>query len=432
MRILVVGSGGREHALAWKIASSPLATGLFIAPGNAGSEAVGTNVPISPSNFDEIQRFVEETDIDLVVVGPEQPLVDGLVDRLRAAGRLVVGPTAAAARLEGSKRFAKDFMSRHSIPTAGYRCFGAGQLDDALAWIGRHPSGPFVIKADGLAAGKGVVICDTDDEASDAVRAQLSGNAFGDAGQKVGIEDFMEGEEASVFAVTDGRDYCLLSPAQDHKRIGDGDTGPNTGGMGAYAPAPVVSPEMMDVVCREIIEPTIGGMEEEGTPYTGFLYVGLMIHRGRPKVVEFNCRMGDPETQVVVPMIASDFVELLIATARGNLAQTRVELRSGSAACVVAASAGYPGSYPKGIPITGLEAADEMDDVVVFHAGTQRGPDGSFQTAGGRVLAVTALADGLGKAIDRAYEGLACIEFDGMQFRRDIGMKGLLRERPLS
>jgi len=432
MRILVVGSGGREHALAWKIASSPLTKDLFIAPGNAGTAAVGKNVPISPSKLDEILRFVEETDIDLVVVGPEQPLVDGLVDRLRAAGRLVVGPTASAARLEGSKRFAKDFMSRHGIPTAGYRSFGASELDEALAWIKRHPSGPFVIKADGLAAGKGVVICDTDDEAAVAVRAQLSGDAFGHAGQRVVIEDFMEGEEASVFAVTDGRDYCLLSPAQDHKRIGDGDTGPNTGGMGAYAPAPVVSSDMMDLVCREIIEPTITGMAEENTPYTGFLYVGLMIHRGRPKVVEFNCRMGDPETQVVVPMIASDFVELLLATAKGRLAETDVELRAGSAACIVAASAGYPGAYPKGIPITGLEDAESMDDVVVFHAGTQRMEDGSFQTAGGRVLAVTALADRLGGAIDRAYEGLACINFAGMQFRRDIGMKGLLRERPLT
>ncbi|MGA7304015.1 MAG: phosphoribosylamine--glycine ligase [Rhodothermales bacterium] len=431
MRILVVGSGGREHALAWKIASSPLTTEVFIAPGNAGTASVGTNVPVPANDLDEIVRFVEETNIDLTVVGPEQPLVDGLVDQLVAAGRRVVGPTAVAARLEGSKRFAKDFMARHGIPTAAYRSFGVSELQNAIDWIARHPGGPYVIKADGLAAGKGVVICDTAGEAEDAVRAQLQDKIFGDAGQRVVIEDFMEGEEASVFALTDGKSYRLFSPAQDHKRIGDGDTGPNTGGMGAYAPAPVVGAEMMDLVCREIIEPTIQGMREEGTPYTGFLYVGLMIHRGRPKVVEFNCRMGDPESQVVIPMIASDFVELLLASAEGRLADSEIELRSGSAACIVAASAGYPGSYETGHRITGLSQAESIENVTVFHAGTRLTDDGEFQTAGGRVLVVTATSHSLGGAIDRAYEGLACIEFEGMQFRRDIGMKGLLRERPL-
>lgn len=431
MRILVVGSGGREHALAWKIASSPLTTEVFIAPGNAGTASVGTNVPVSANDLDEIVRFVEETNIDLTVVGPEQPLVDGLVDQLVAAGRGVVGPTAVAARLEGSKRFAKDFMARHGIPTAAYRSFGVSELQNAIDWIARHPGGPYVIKADGLAAGKGVVICDTAGEAEDAVRAQLQDKIFGDAGQRVVIEDFMEGEEASVFALTDGKSYRLFSPAQDHKRIGDGDTGPNTGGMGAYAPAPVVGAEMMDLVCREIIEPTIQGMRDEGTPYTGFLYVGLMIHRGRPKVVEFNCRMGDPESQVVIPMIASDLVELLLATAEGRLADSQIELRSGSAACIVAASAGYPGSYETGYRITGLPQVESIEDVTVFHAGTRLTDEGEFQTAGGRVLVVTATSHSLGGAIDRAYEGLACIEFEGMQFRRDIGMKGLLRERPL-
>lgn len=432
MRILVVGSGGREHALAWKIASSPHTTSVFIAPGNAGTASVGTNVPVAANDLDELVRFVEEKDIDLTVVGPEQPLVDGLVDRLLDAGRLVVGPTAAAARLEGSKRFAKDFMKRHGIPTAEYRSFSASELSNAVNWIAGHPDGPYVIKADGLAAGKGVVICDTAEEAEEAVRAQLEDKVFGSAGQRVVIEDFMNGEEASVFALTDGKTYRLFSPAQDHKRIGDGDTGPNTGGMGAYAPAPVAGPDMIDIVCREIIEPTITGMLEEGTPYTGFLYAGLMIHRGRPRVVEFNCRMGDPESQVVIPMIDSDFVELLLATAEGRLEESEVTLRSGSAACVVAASAGYPGPYEKGHRISGLSQAESMENVTVFHAGTRLTDEGDFETSGGRVLAVTATAATLGRAIDRAYEGLGCIAFEGMQFRRDIGMKGLLRERPLT
>jgi len=430
MRILVVGGGGREHALAWKIAASPLTTSLHIAPGNAGTASIGTNVPISADDLAEIVRFVSEREIDLTVVGPEQPLVDGLVDRLLAAGRRVVGPTASAARLEGSKQFAKDFMSRHGIPTAGYRSFSEPEIEAAFNWIHRNPTGPFVIKADGLAAGKGVIICDTEDEARDAVEAQLRENRFGSAGQHVVIEDFMEGEEASVFAVTDGKSYRLLSPAQDHKRIGDGDTGPNTGGMGAYAPAPVVSTDMMDVVCRAIIEPTINGMREEGTPYTGFLYAGLMIHRGRPRVVEFNCRLGDPETQVVIPMIQSDFVELLLAAAEGRLDEVEINLHPGSAACVVAASDGYPGTHTKGHRIHGLADAGGVEGVMVFHAGTRFGSGGDFETAGGRVLAVTAVADSLGPAIDRAYEGLGLIEFEGMQFRRDIGMKGLLRERP--
>ena len=432
MRILVVGGGGREHALAWKIASSPLTTDLHIAPGNAGTASVGTNVPISADDLAEIEHFVREMEIDLTVIGPEQPLVDGLVDRLLSAGRRVVGPTASAARLEGSKRFAKDFMSRHSIPTAGYRSFGTHEMESAFDWIRKHPSGPFVIKADGLAAGKGVVICDTEDEARDAVEAQLRENRLESAGQRIVIEDFMDGEEASVFAITDGNTYRLLSPAQDHKRIGDGDTGPNTGGMGAYAPAPVVSPEMLDLICREIIEPTIDGMREEGAPYTGFLYAGLMIHRSRPRVVEFNCRMGDPETQVVIPMIQSDFVELLLATAEGRLSEIEVSLRPGSAACVVAASDGYPGAYTKGRRIHGLTEVNAMDGVMVFHAGTRLNSDGDFETAGGRVLAVTAVANSLGGAIDLAYDGLARVEFEGMQFRRDIGMKGLLREHPLA
>ena len=432
MRILVVGGGGREHTLAWKIAASPLTTSLYIAPGNAGTASVGTNVPISADDLAEIERFVSEREIDLTVVGPEQPLVDGLVDRLLAAGRRVVGPTASAARLEGSKQFAKDFMSRHGIPTAGYRSFSEPEIEAAFKWIHRNPAGPFVIKADGLAAGKGVIICDTEGEARDAVEAQLRENRFGSAGQRVVIEDFMEGEEASVFAVTDGKSHRLLSPAQDHKRIGDGDTGPNTGGMGAYAPAPVVSNDMMDVVCREIIEPTINGMREEGTPYTGFLYAGLMIHRGRPRVVEFNCRLGDPETQVVIPMIQSDFVEILLAAAEGRLGEVEITLRPGSAACVVAASDGYPGPYTKGHRIHGLADAGGMEGVTVFHAGTRFGSEGDFETAGGRVLAVTAVAESLGAAIDRAYEGLSLIEFEGMQFRRDIGMKGLLREHPFA
>ncbi len=426
MRILIVGSGGREHALAWGLAQSPEHPELFIAPGNAGTERLGQNVPVAADDLDGLLALARERGVDLTIVGPEQPLVAGLVDRFVAAGLPVVGPTAAAARLEGSKAFAKAFMRRHNIPTAPFRTFGRGEHAQAMAYL-EEVGAPVVVKASGLAAGKGAVVCATEAEAREALDAMMRDGQFGAAADEVVIEAFMEGEEASVFVLSDGKDYVLLPTAQDHKRVGEGDTGPNTGGMGAYAPAPVVTEEVLARVCWEIVEPTLAGMAAEGHPYRGILYVGLMITPGGPRVVEYNCRLGDPEAQVVIPLLQEKTLELFQALAHGRLGTVVTPAVSGASACVVLASRGYPGPYDKGLPIEGIEAAESIDGVVVMHAGTRREASGRLVTAGGRVLAVTARGNDLADALDRAYRGVEAIHFEGMHYRRDIGQKGLRR-----
>ncbi|MEX0600019.1 MAG: phosphoribosylamine--glycine ligase [Rhodothermales bacterium] len=424
MRILIVGGGGREHAIAWSLAESRKSVELFVAPGNAGTEELGTNVDIEASDVEGLVQFAIDRSIDLTIVGPEKPLVLGIADRFEDEGLLVVGPTAGAARLEGSKAFSKAFMKRHAIPTAAHRTFEAAQFDDAAAYI-REQGAPIVVKASGLAAGKGAIVCETVDEALDALTAILRDREFGAAGEEVVVESFMVGEEASVFALADGRNYVLLAPAQDHKQIGEGDTGPNTGGMGAYAPAPIVTDEVMDEVRRRIIEPTLEGMAADGHPYRGVLYCGLMITDEGPKVVEYNCRLGDPEAQVVLPLLMEDAVDVFDAAARGDLDALGVTMRTGSAACVVMASGGYPGAYETGYPIDGLDEAARAPYVTVFHAGTGTDDDGRVVTAGGRVLGVTALGDDLREALDRAYDAVDQISFHDAQFRRDIGRKGL-------
>ena len=422
MLILVVGGGGREHALCHALAHSPSRPTVLCAPGNPGTAQVAENAAVVADDVDGLVALAQERGADLVVVGPEVPLVAGLADRLDAAGIAVVGPSAQAAQLEGSKAFAKAFMARHGIPTAAYAVFS--DLGEARAYVERADL-PLVLKADGLAAGKGVLICQTREEALDGLDAMLDGGAFGEAGATVVAEAFMEGEEASVFAVCDGADYVLLAPAQDHKRAFDGDEGPNTGGMGAYAPAPVVTPHVLEQVERAIIRPVLAGMAADGMPYRGVLYVGLMIgDDGAPRVVEFNCRLGDPEAQVVLPLVASDVAQLFADAAHGRLAAHRVEQRDGAAATVVVVSDGYPGSYPKGKPISGLDDASAEPDTLVFHAGTEA--DGAqLVTSGGRVLAVTGLGATLADALDRAYAGVGGISFEGARHRTDIGRRGL-------
>ncbi len=423
MRILIVGSGGREHALAWYLSQSKQVDKIYVAPGNAGTAAVGENVDIASDDVDGLLVFAREQGVDLTIVGPEKPLVLGIVDRFRAEDLPIVGPTAGAARLEGSKAFAKAFMKRHGIPTARHRTFSADRLNDALTYL-EQAGAPIVVKASGLAAGKGAIVCATVEEGRGALRSILQDRTFGAAGEEVVIEEFMEGEEASVFVLTDGRDYVLLPPAQDHKAVGDGDSGPNTGGMGAYAPAPVVTDDVIERVRREIIEPTLRGMADEGAPYTGVLYCGLMITSDGPRVVEFNCRFGDPEAQVLLPLLDEDAADLFRALAHGDLSTISGLHRDASAVCVVLASGGYPGPYEKGFPIAGLDEAANVPGVMVFHAGTAHGA-GGIVTAGGRVLGVTAVADDLPSALERAYEAVARISFEGMHYRRDIGRKAL-------
>lgn len=421
MNILVIGSGGREHALVWKLKQSPLAGRIVCAPGNAGIARDAECVAIAASDIPALLAFAREHHIDLTVVGPENPLVAGIVDAFVDAGLKIVGPRAYAAQLEGSKDFAKAFMQRHGVPTAAYRSFTRDQHDAARAFVRSHPV-PVVVKADGLAAGKGVVVAATNDEAVAAIDAMFGENIFGDAGATVVVEEFLVGEEASVFAMCDGTDYITFAPAQDHKRVGDGDTGKNTGGMGAFAPASIVTPQILAQVQRAVIEPVLRGMREEGCPYTGFLYCGLMIGPDGPRVVEFNARMGDPETQVVLPLIDGDFAALCLACAEGRIASVPVSQKNASAVCIVMASQGYPDAYASGKIIAGLDAVAEP--AVVFHAGTKIS-DGRIVTAGGRVLGVTAIGEGksLKETIELAYAAVSHITFDGAFYRHDIGAK---------
>jgi phosphoribosylamine---glycine ligase len=425
VNILVIGSGGREHTLVWKLRQSPHVQSLFCAPGNAGISLHAELVSLKPGDIEGLMRFVKLNNVDLTVVGPEQPLVDGIVDEFERNGLKIFGPSKAAAMLEGSKAFAKDFMARHRIPTAAYRSFDASELSQAEAFAGTL-STPVVVKADGLAAGKGVVICETQQAAVLALRDMMLNKSFGSAGEKVVIEEYLVGEEASVFALTDGERYVTLASAQDHKRILDNDQGKNTGGMGAYAPAPLVTAEVLQRAREEVIEPVLNGMKAEGMPYRGCLYCGLMISNGRPKVVEFNCRFGDPETQVVVPLIEGDLAEILMSVAERRLDPQSVKQYPASAVCVVMASRGYPDDYQTGKPIHGLDTIKPDDGVVVFHAGT-RSDGKNVLTSGGRVLGVTAIGyeHELKSTIDAAYRGVAAITFDGAYYRSDIGLKAL-------
>lgn len=428
MKVLIIGGGGREHALAWKVGQSPLVERVFVAPGNAGTahEPGLTNVAIEATELERLVAFARDEGVELTIVGPEAPLVEGVVDRFRDAGLAIFGPTQGAAQLEGSKSFTKDFLARHAIPTAAYRTFT--EVEPALAYLAEQGA-PIVIKADGLAAGKGVIVAMTLAEAEAAVRDMLEANAFGDAGARVVIEEFLEGEEASFIVMVDGTTVLPMATSQDHKRALDGDTGPNTGGMGAYSPAPVVTESVHERIMQQVIMPTVHGMAAEGHPYSGFLYAGLMIDaEGNPKVIEYNCRFGDPETQPIMLRLRSDLAELCLAGARGELAGHTCEWDPHAAVGVVLAAGGYPGSYRKGDVIEGLEAA-EATGCKVFHAGTAEDDQGRVVTSGGRVLCVTALGQGVSQARDLAYEGVAAIRWDGVQFRRDIAYRAIARER---
>ncbi|MBB5015452.1 phosphoribosylamine--glycine ligase [Rehaibacterium terrae] len=428
MKILVIGSGGREHALAWKLAQSPRVDEVLIAPGNAGTarETKCRNVAMAATDIDGLLALAKAEGVALTVVGPEAPLVAGIVDRFRAEGLRIFGPTAHAAQLEGSKAFAKDFLARHGIPTAHYAVFT--DLDAALAHV-REKGAPIVIKADGLAAGKGVIVATTLAEAETAVRDMLAGNTFGRAGARVVVEEFLDGEEASFIAMVDGTHVLPMASSQDHKRVGDGDTGPNTGGMGAYSPAPVVTPEVHERILREVVMPTVRGMAAEGHPFTGFLYAGLMIDAGgAPKVIEFNVRFGDPETQPVMLRLKSDLLELVEAALAGRLDAVQALWDPRPALGVVMAAQHYPGTPRLGDVIHGLDATP-IEDSKVFHAGTKFDAAGRVVTAGGRVLTVCALGDSVAAAQARAYEAVARIAWEGEFHRHDIGWRAIARER---
>jgi len=423
MKVLVIGGGGREHALVWKIAQSPLVKQIFCAPGNPGTAQLATNLPIKVEEIDKLLGFAKAEGIDLAVVGPELPLSLGIVDLFREYGVKIFGPSRAAARIEASKAFSKDLMHKYAIPTAAYGVFT--EIPAAEAFI-RKTGAPIVVKADGLAAGKGVIIAQTEAEAIAAVQDMLSGNAFGDAGSRVVVEEFLTGEEASFLAITDGKFVIPLASAQDHKAIFDGDQGPNTGGMGAYSPAPVVTSEVHQKAMEQVVQRAVDGMAAEGCAYQGIVYAGLMVKDGEVKTLEFNARFGDPECQPLLMRMKSDLVPLLLAVAEGDLSGHGIEWHDQAAICVVMAAEGYPGDYPKGDTITGIEAAEQLADVTVFHAGTAE-KDGRIVTAGGRVLGVTALGNTVAAAIERAYQGVEKISWRGVQFRRDIGKKALGR-----
>lgn len=423
MKILVVGGGGREHALVWKIAQSPLASEIWVAPGNAGIQEIARCVPISDTDIAGLLALAQGENIDLTVVGPELPLARGIVDQFQEVGLKIFGPSREAAFLETSKAFAKDFMIRHQIPTAEYRVFDSAE--NARRYVLQRGA-PVVVKADGLAAGKGSLVTDTVSEAQDAIHRIVEERAFGQAGERVVVEEFLEGEEASVLALVDGKVFKTMIPSQDHKRIYDGDRGPNTGGMGAYAPAPVITEALLSEIEERVLQPVVLGMEQEGRPFRGVLYAGLMITAEGPKVVEFNCRFGDPETQAILPLLEDDLLELMLAVCDGNLEGRRISWSSGAAVCVVLASGGYPGPYNRGAVIQGLHHFP-TEDVILFHAGTKRdGP--RVLTDGGRVLGITALGSDVRQAVCRAYQAGKKISFAGAYYRRDIAHRALDRE----
>ena len=428
MNVLVIGSGGREHALAWKAAQSPLVENVFVAPGNAGTalEDKLENVDISVGDIDGLVAFAKNNDIGLTIVGPEQPLVDGVVDAFQAQGLVIFGPSAKAAQLEGSKSFTKDFLARNNIPTGAYQNFT--EIEPALAYV-REQGAPIVVKADGLAAGKGVIVAMTIAEAEAAIKDMLAGNAFGDAGHRVVIEEFLTGEEASFIVMVDGKNVLAFATSQDHKRAYNEDKGPNTGGMGAYSPAPVVTDEIHQRIMNEVIMPTVNGMAQEGAPYTGFLYAGLMIDAdGTPKVIEYNCRFGDPETQPIMMRLNSDLVALCLAACQGELdKEAEINFDPRPAVGVVLAASGYPNSYPKGDVITGL-ASNRDESRKVFHAGTAT-QGNEVVTAGGRVLCATALGNNVTQAQQSAYELVKQIDWQGVEYRTDIAYRAIAREQ---
>ncbi|MDJ0765596.1 MAG: phosphoribosylamine--glycine ligase [Myxococcota bacterium] len=421
MKVLVVGSGGREHALVWKIAKSPLVSQVIAAPGSDAIGHIAQCAPIASDDSDGQVALAKKEAVDLVVIGPEMPITAGLADRLTEAGLLVFSPSAKAAQLEGSKIFAKEFMVRHGIPTAGFSVHDT--IETALEEVDRR-SGPCVVKADGLAAGKGVIVCRDAGEARQAVREMLGERRFGSAGDRIIIEDLLQGEEASVLAICDGKQALPLIAAQDHKAAYDGDTGPNTGGMGAYAPAPLVDSAMAQRIADQVLIKTVTGMAAEGSPFKGVLYAGLMIVNGEPSVLEFNVRFGDPECQPLMALLEEDLVPVLVAAAKGEITQDRLQWHDGAAMCVVMASDGYPGAYSKGHAISGLDRAAEDPDVTVFHAGTARAGD-QFVTTGGRVLGVTARASDIGTAAQKAYSAADRINWKGARMRRDIGHRAV-------
>jgi phosphoribosylamine--glycine ligase len=421
MNIAIIGNGGRENALAWAVRKSPKTENLYILSGNGGTEKYGINVHIDlQPPFSAIVDFVKTEKIDLVIVGPEKPLVEGLVDVLSGHGIPVFGPSSKAARLEGSKAFMKEFMQRNSIPTAGFRIFHSP--DEAIDYV-KEQNKPFVVKTDGLAAGKGALVCKTMEETLDAIEKIMVRKEFGNAGDKVVLEELLEGEEVSVFVLSDGSDFIWLASAQDHKRVFDNDLGPNTGGMGAYAPTPFIDEELKEIITDSIVEPTISGMQREGSPYCGILYVGLMLTKDGPKVIEYNARFGDPEAEVVLPLLKTDFVDIALRAVGSQLTSLNCEFESGFCTGIVIASKGYPDSYRKGFAISG-DLNDEKD-VFVFHAGTKKLPDGKIVTDGGRVFCVTALGSSLEESIKKAYLKAENIHFEGAFYRKDIGAKGL-------
>ena len=426
MNVLIIGGGGREHALAWKAAQSAKVSHVFLAPGNAGTalEDKLTNINVGAEDVTALVAFAQQNQIDLTIVGPEVPLVLGVVDAFQVKGLKIFGPSQAAAQLEGSKAFTKDFLERHNIPTADYQNFT--EIEPALAYV-QQKGAPIVVKADGLAAGKGVIVAMTLTEAEDAIRDMLAGNAFGEAGSRVVIEEFLDGEEASFIVMVDGKNVLPFATSQDHKRVGNGDTGPNTGGMGAYSPAPVVTADIHERVMREVIYPTVKGMAAEGNTYVGFLYAGLMIMAdGTPKVIEYNCRFGDPETQPIMMRLQSDLVELVEAALDGKLDQIQAEFDTRAAVGVVLAAGGYPGNYNKGDDIEGLAIGDANSKI--FHAGTKN-VDGKVTTNGGRVLCATALGNTVTEAQQNAYKLAKTISCNAMFYRDDIAYRAIAREQ---
>ncbi len=421
MNILILGSGGREHAFAWKLSQSPLCDTLFVAPGNAGTAQVATNLPLAFTDFGGIAQAIREHTIDLLLVGPEEPLVKGVVDYLRQQPDLtrlrIVGPDAQGAQLEGSKDFSKAFMQRHGIPTAASQTFTLDTLNEGLTYLETHAL-PIVLKADGLAAGKGVIIAETVAEAQSTLRDMLSAGRFGEAGHKVVVEQFLRGIELSVFVLSDGVNYKILPEAKDYKRIGEGDTGPNTGGMGAVSPVVFATDSFMRKVEDKVVKPTLAGLQQEGIRYVGFIFIGLMNMNGSPFVIEYNARMGDPETEVVLPRIQTDLVELLVAAADGELDKVPMQVSPQTAVTTMLVSGGYPDAYEKGKAITGL---DQLDEVMPFHAGTVSQND-LVITNGGRVLAITAIANSLENAVRKSQEAARAVQFDGKQYRKDIGL----------